>query len=142
MLQKWWRMKPGGEGGMEGSDRGGFPFPRGLESGGCGGRQDLCYVNKAGHASCRGASAIDALSRIAETKHGSWRRRRKRRRTREKQGGWSVCVYVCARSCAGGVQGRSQRKSPFPLSCASASCLWRKSLVGVHADLILWWTLL
>lgn len=46
---------------------------------------------------------------ISETKHGSWRR------TREEQGqeerGW-------------------QRKSPFPLSCASTSRVERKSLVG------------
>lgn len=90
-----------------GAHRGGFPFPRGLETGGCGGRQDLCYVNKANHASCRGAGAIDALGSIAETKHGSWRRR-KRRRTREEQGGWGVCVRVL------GDGGGVTEEEPFP----------------------------
>lgn len=49
------------------------------------------------------------LYSMSETKHGSCKR------TREEQGqeerGW-------------------QRKSPFPLSCASTSCVGRKSLIG------------
>lgn len=71
-------------------------------------REDMCYVNKAGCTSCLVRERESAMFYlIPETKHGSWRRTREEQEER----GW-------------------QRKSPFPLSCASTSCVGRKSLVG------------